>query len=65
MNPTFDTMSLQELRTYVLNHREDTAAFHALSDRGKAQGPRTQYPCANTPENIEILRQALREKLGS
>jgi hypothetical protein len=64
MNPTFETMSLQELRVYVLSHREDTSAFHALVDRRKVQGSRTQYPCPNTPENVAILRHALQEKLG-
>jgi hypothetical protein len=26
--------------------------------------PRAQYPCPNSPENIEIMRQAIGEKLG-
>jgi hypothetical protein len=64
MNPTFETMPLEELRTYVLSHREDTAAFHTLVDRSKTPEPKTQYPCPNTPENVEIMRQAIREKLG-
>jgi hypothetical protein len=64
MNPTFETMSIQELRAYVLSHREDVSAFHVLIDRTQSPEPRTQYPCPNTPEKIEITRQALREKLG-
>jgi hypothetical protein len=64
MNPTFETMSIQELRTYVLSHREDTSALHTLIDRTRPTTPRTQYPCPNTPENIEIMRQAIQEKLG-
>ncbi len=64
MNPTFETMSIQELRTYVLSHREDTSALHTLIDRTRPTAPRTQYPCPNTPENIEIMRQAIQEKLG-
>jgi hypothetical protein len=64
MNPTFETMSIQELRTYVLSHREDTSALHTLIDRTRPTPPRIQYPCPNTPENIEIMRQAIQEKLG-
>lgn len=64
MNPIFEAMSLSELRVYVLSHREDTAALHTLIDRRKAQGPRIQYPCPNTPENVEILRQVIQAKFG-
>jgi hypothetical protein len=64
MNPTFETMPLEELRAYVLSHREDTDAFHALIDRSKSPEPRKQYPCPDTPENIKSMHQAIREKLG-
>ena len=30
--PNFETMSKDELKTYVLAHRDDTEAFHALCD---------------------------------
>jgi hypothetical protein len=63
MNPTFETMVLEDLRAYVLTHREDTPAFHALVDRSRSTTLRTQYPCPNTPANIEIMRQAIRTKL--
>jgi hypothetical protein len=64
MNPSFETMDLKELRAYVLSHREDTPALHALIDRSRSTGPRTLYPCPNTPENVEIMRQAIQKKLG-
>jgi hypothetical protein len=64
MNPTFETMTIEELRTYVLSHQSDAEAFHLLVDRLKAKGHRIQYPCPNTPENIAIMRQAIRDKLG-
>jgi hypothetical protein len=63
MNPTFETMALEELRAYVLSHRDDTTAFHMLIDRTRPTAPRTKYPCPNTPENIEIMRQAIQAKL--
>lgn len=34
----YDAMSLDDLRRYVLTHREDIDAFHAYIDRSKATG---------------------------
>jgi hypothetical protein len=34
----YNAMSLDELRQYVLTHREDVNAFHVYVDRSKAVG---------------------------
>lgn len=34
----YDAMSLNDLRKYVLAHREDVNAFHVYIDRSKAAG---------------------------
>jgi hypothetical protein len=34
----YDAMSLEDLRQYVLTHREDNNAFHSYIDRSKATG---------------------------
>jgi hypothetical protein len=34
----FDAMNLNELRQYVLTHREDLNAFHIYVDRSKSSG---------------------------
>lgn len=34
----YDAMDLDELRRYMLNHREDDAAFYAYVDRSTAAG---------------------------
>jgi hypothetical protein len=34
----FETMNLNELRQYVLTHREDLNAFHIYVDRSKSYG---------------------------
>jgi hypothetical protein len=34
----YDAMSLDELRQYLLSHREDNNAFHSYIDRSKATG---------------------------
>jgi hypothetical protein len=39
MKPNFQEISLDELRNYVLQHREDAEAFHTLIDRRKAANP--------------------------
>jgi hypothetical protein len=64
MNPTYEMMTLEELRAYVLSHQSDTEAFQMLVDRLKAKGERVIYPCPNTPENLAIMRQVIQEKLG-
>lgn len=34
----YDAMGLDELRRYVLTHRQDVIAFHTYVDRSKAEG---------------------------
>lgn len=34
----YNSLSLEELRQYVLTHREDTNAFYTYIDRSKADG---------------------------
>lgn len=34
----YETMGLDELRQYVLTHRENIQAFHVYVDRSKASG---------------------------
>lgn len=34
----YEAMNLDELRQYVLTHREDTDAFHTYIDRSKVAG---------------------------
>lgn len=65
MKPNFQAMSLSELRAYVLEHREDEAAFHALVDRYKTDYPdRVSYPAPKTPEDFQEINRVVRERLG-
>jgi hypothetical protein len=64
MKPNFMTMNTSELRAYVLEHRDDQDAFYALMDRLNANPPTASYPCPNTPENLEVMKKAIRERLG-
>ncbi|KAM3100325.1 DUF6887 family protein [Phormidesmis sp. 146-12] len=46
MNPTFETMPLENLRAYVLSNQTDTAAFHPSSINSK---PRVKESNISTP----------------
>lgn len=64
MKPDFQTMSMKELRAYVLEHREDDEAFYALVDRRRAANPNPiLYPPPNTPEDREAMRRIIWQKL--
>ena len=62
--PNFKTMTHQELKNYVLSHREDEEAFNAYLDKVSAKKDRVTYPplqsleeLENYPEVIEQMRQ--------
>jgi hypothetical protein len=60
MNPDFDTMSIAELRAYLLSHRTDDEAFYKLADRLEANPDSTDlYPIPDTSENIAIMEAAI------
>ncbi|UBF24810.1 hypothetical protein K9N68_24590 [Kovacikia minuta CCNUW1] len=64
MKPDFDTMSIAELRAYVLSHRSDDEAFYKLADRLEASPDDTNlYPSPDTPENIAIMEAAIQEQI--
>ncbi|WP_442948200.1 DUF6887 family protein [Nostoc sp.] len=52
--PNFDAMSEAELRTYVLEHRDDQEAFYAFADRLTAKPPSAIYPAS-----IDLLQKSL------
>ena len=64
MKPNFKEMTRKELRTYVLEHRDDNEAFYAYMDKIHAEGNRVKHPplksiedMENYPEIIELFRQ--------
>lgn len=54
----FATMSKSELRRYVLTHRTDTEAFHALMDRINAEPNQKFY----TVDEIDVLQDLIEAK---
>jgi hypothetical protein len=64
MIPTdFDTMNLDELRQYMLTHREDINAFHAYVDRSKASG-RMITINPNDPNWEDALEQKIQQVIS-
>ncbi|WP_138500116.1 DUF6887 family protein [Nostoc sp. PA-18-2419] len=62
MKPDFDTMSIAQLRAYLLLHRNDDEAFYKLADRLEASSEDTDlYPIPDTPENVAIMEVAIQE----
>lgn len=61
--PDFSTMTRQDLRAYVLTHREDDEAIEALIKRGNSSSPK--YPFPQSEEDLREMEEILRRKLGS
>jgi hypothetical protein len=60
MKPDFDSMSIAELRSYLLSHRTDDEAFYKLADRLESISDSTDlYPIPDTSENIAIMEAAI------
>jgi hypothetical protein len=64
MKPDFNTMSIVELRAYLLTHRNDDEAFYKLADLLETSPNSTDlYPILDTPENIALMEAAIREQV--
>ncbi|MBN4005369.1 hypothetical protein [Nostoc sp. LPT] len=61
--PNFSKMSRQELRAYILAHREDDEAIEALIKRRSPNNP--TYPFPETNEDLRKMEEILKKKLGS
>lgn len=60
--PNFSRMSRQELRAYVLAHRDDDA-IEALIKRGNPHSTKYRFP--QTDEDLMEMEEILRRKLGN
>ncbi|NEP10060.1 MAG: hypothetical protein F6K14_07550 [Symploca sp. SIO2C1] len=64
MRSDFQTMTMQELKKYVLEHRNNQAAFHALMERIDAQPQDQIYGEVDTEKFAELLEQHRRFQKG-
>lgn len=62
MKPDFSRMTRQELRAYILLHRDDDEAIEALIRMGNASSP--TYPFPQTDEDLREMGEILKRKLG-
>ncbi len=64
MKPNFAKMTRQELKAYVLQHRDDQEAFCLLMKRRSPDSEATWYKFANTEEeNKEILKRKIKGEI--
>ena len=58
MKPNFETMTREELKAYILTHREDDEALAALINRRDPNSPK--YSNILSPEEVdEIFRRKI------
>jgi hypothetical protein len=64
MKPNFETMTRQELKVYVLTHRDDKEAIDLLMSRRSPDSEAFWYDASTSPaETKEILRKKIQGKL--
>ncbi|MDJ0580532.1 hypothetical protein [Crocosphaera sp.] len=68
MKPDFSKMSKQELKAYVLTHRDDMEAIRQLFSRRQSDGKNKPYPPLvkdgiPIEENINIMKKAIQERI--
>lgn len=59
----FETMSMAELKSYVMSHRDDDAAWAKYIALLVASEQKL-YPAPIDQKGIEIMEEAFRERLG-
>lgn len=63
MKPDFSQMTRQDLRAYVLAHRDDDDAIEALIERRNPNSPKYRFP--KTDEDLTEMARILKKKLGT
>ena len=62
MKSNFQTMTLRELKKYVLEHRNDQTAFQALMDRVDSQAQPQVYQDVDVQQFSTLINQHLHKK---
>ena len=65
MKSNFQTMTLRELKKYVLEHRNDQTAFQALMDRVDSQAQDQVYNEVDIQQFSTLVDQYLHSLTGS
>jgi ATP phosphoribosyltransferase regulatory subunit HisZ len=59
--PNFQTMNEQELKSYILSHREDNEAFYAYVDKVHQRKKSSVYPPLTTLEDMEKYPEVIEQ----
>ena len=65
MKSNFQTMTMRELKKYVLEHRNDQTAFQALMDRVDSQAQDQVYNEVDIQQFSTLVDQYLHSRTGS
>lgn len=65
MKPNFQTMTLRELKKYVLEYRNDQTAFQALMDRVDSQTRDQVYNEVDVQQFSKLVDQHLHAQTNS
>jgi hypothetical protein len=60
--PNFSNMTRQELRNYILEHRDDDDAIEALINKGNPDSPTYRFP--QTEDDLREMEAILKQKLN-
>jgi len=63
MKPNFSQITRQDLRAYVLAHRDDDDAIEALIDRRNPNSPTYKFP--ENDEDLREMEEILQKKLNT
>jgi hypothetical protein len=64
VKPSFETMTRQELKSYVLTHRDDKEALDLLMSRRSPDSEAVWYDASTSLDQIkEILQKRIQEKV--
>ena len=59
--PDFKTMNSQELKSYILSHRDDDEAFYAYVDKINERKDRVVYPPLKSLEELEKYPEVIEQ----
>ncbi|MBW4552477.1 MAG: hypothetical protein KME35_15415 [Aphanocapsa sp. GSE-SYN-MK-11-07L] len=63
MNLDFSAMSKSELRTYVITHPDNKAAFHTFIDRFTSEASPETFDLPNSNAELEEVEILIKQKL--
>lgn len=63
--PNFATMTKPELKAYLLEHRNDTEAFHALMDKVTSEPNQQFYTLEEADKLQELVQRRRSTNFGS